>query len=38
MSNERIELIESRLNRVEKLLYLVLITSAPNVITFINNL
>jgi len=32
------ELIEARLNRLEKLIYLVLISSAPNVLTFVNSL
>ena len=31
----RFDLIESRLNRLEKLIYIVLITSAPNVLAFI---
>jgi len=35
---ERIEFLESRINRVEKLLYLVLVMTAPNVLTFIQNL
>lgn len=38
MSEERLEFIESRINRLEKLLYLVLITSAPNVLAFVQNL
>lgn len=31
-------LLDSRINRLEKLIYLVLITSAPNVLNFVNSL
>jgi len=30
--------LDARINRLEKLIYLVLITSAPNVLTFVGSL